>query len=52
MPKDGFAVTLDVLIPSQARSGLDQQGPQRGFAHLKRLAAQIVPIQLDQVEGV
>jgi hypothetical protein len=50
--KDGLAVTLDVLIPSQARSRFDQQGPQRRLMDVKRLTPQVVTIQLNKVEGV
>src|SRR5262245_16682645 len=50
--EDSLAVALNVLVPSQARPYLDQQGSQRGLAHIERLTSEIVAVQLDQVEGV
>jgi hypothetical protein len=41
-----------VLIQPQARTGLGQYGGERGLAHLKRVPAEVVAVQLDQVEGV
>src|SRR5262245_65011342 len=41
-----------MLVPSQAGSCLDQQGPYRGLAHIERLTSQVVAAQLDQVEDV
>jgi hypothetical protein len=45
-------IVLKVLIQLQARTGLGQDGGERRLAHLKRVAAEIVAVQLDQVEGV
>jgi hypothetical protein len=50
--EDGLAVALDVLVPSQARPHLDQQGSQRGLADIERLSPEIVAVQFDQVESV
>ena len=45
-------VVLHVLIEAQTWCSLGQHRGERSLAHLKRLASQIVAIQLDQVEGV
>ena len=37
---------LQVLIQPQARTGLGQDGGERGLPQLQRLAAQVVAIQL------
>jgi hypothetical protein len=53
MAEHHLAVLLvKVLIQPQARTGLGQDGDERGLAHLKRLTAQVVTTQLDKVEGV
>jgi hypothetical protein len=53
MAEHHFAVLmLKVLIQPQARTGLGQDGGERGLPHLKRVAAEVVAVQFDQVEGV
>jgi hypothetical protein len=46
------AVALNVLVPSQAGSRLDQQGPQCRLADIERLTPEVITAELDQVEGV
>jgi hypothetical protein len=41
-----------MLIEADAGTGLGQDRCERGFADLKRVSAQIVAVQLDEVEGV
>jgi NAD(P)-dependent dehydrogenase (short-subunit alcohol dehydrogenase family) len=41
-----------VLVVAQARASLGQHTSKRGLADLKRIAPQVVAIQLDQVEIV
>jgi hypothetical protein len=41
-----------VLIESDARSSLGQDHLKRLLAALKRITAQIVAVQFDQIEGV
>src|SRR5262249_35899118 len=43
---------LDVLVEAQAGRCLGQDGRQRGLADLERIAAQVVAVELDQVEGI
>jgi hypothetical protein len=45
-------IEFQMLVVPDAHAGLGQDRRERGLAHHKRIAAQIVPIQLDQVEGV
>jgi hypothetical protein len=53
MPEDGLAiVAFEMLIEADAGTGLGQNGDERGLAHFKRVAAQVVAVQLDQVKGV
>ena len=52
MGEDGRAVALDMLVESDARSSLGHDRCERGLADLERVTAQIVAVQLDQVEGV
>ncbi len=40
-----------MLVEPDARAGFDQDGCERGLADLKRVTAQVVAVQLDQVEG-
>ena len=49
MAEDSRPVALNVLVPS---SYLGQHRSEGGLADLKRIAPQVVPVQLDQVEGV
>jgi hypothetical protein len=41
-----------VPIQPQPRTGLGQEGGERGLGHLKQLPAEVVPVQFDEVEGV
>ena len=53
MAEDHLAVVvLDVLVEPQAGPGLGQDGCESGLADLKRIAAQVIAVQLDQVEGI
>src|SRR5262245_3372533 len=52
MGEDGRAVALDMLVEPDARSSLGHDRCERGLADLKRIAPQVVAVQLDQVEGV
>src|SRR5262249_38420139 len=46
------AVALDMLVEPDAGLGLGHNRRERGLAHLKRIAPQIVAVQFDEVEGV
>ena len=48
----GLAVALHVLAESDASLGLGHDRCERGLADLKRIAPQVVAVQLDEVEGV
>src|SRR5262245_52070286 len=50
--EDGRAVALNMLVEPDAGAGLGHDRRERGLADLKRIAPQVVAIQLDQVEGV
>ena len=52
MGEDGRAIALDMLIEPDAGAGLGHDRCERGLADLKRVAPQVVAVQLDQVEGV
>src|SRR5215510_9494768 len=52
MGEDGRAVALDMLIEPDAGSSLGHDRCKRGLADLKRVAPQVVTVQLDEVEGV
>jgi hypothetical protein len=52
MGKDGGAVSLDMLVEPEAGAGLGHDRCECGLADLERIAAQVVAVQLDQVEGV
>ena len=49
---DGALGMLQVLVQAHARPALAQDAGQRRLAHLDRLSAQVVAVQLQQVEGV
>ena len=49
--EDGRAVALDTVEPD-AGAGLGHDRRERGLADLKRIAPQVVAVQLDEVEGV
>jgi hypothetical protein len=50
MGENGRAVALDMLIEPDAGAGHDRR--ERGLADLKRITAQVVAVQFDQIEGV
>src|SRR5262249_10248282 len=52
MGEDGRAVALDVLVEAQAKASFGQHTSKRGLADLKRIAPQVVAVQLNEVEGV
>ena len=52
MSEDGRAVALHMFVEPDAGAGLGHDRRERGFADFKRIAPQIVAVQLDQVEGV
>jgi hypothetical protein len=45
-------IALDMLIELDARVSRGQHRCKRGLADLKRIAPQVVAVQLDQVESV
>src|SRR5262249_39291670 len=50
--EDGRAVALDMFVEPDAGAGLGYDRCERGPANLKRIAPQVVPVQLDEVEGI
>src|SRR6516165_3294733 len=52
MGEDGRAIAFDMLVEPDAGARLGQHARKRGLADLKRIAPQIIAIQLDEVEGV
>src|SRR5258708_4695946 len=52
MGEDGRAVAFDMLVEPDAGAGLGHDRCERGLADLKRITPQIVPVQLDEIEGV
>src|SRR5262249_15130230 len=46
------AIRLDMLVETQAERSLSQDRSECGFAHLERLATEVVAIQFNQIEGV
>src|SRR5262249_9478808 len=52
MGEDGRAVALGMLVEPDAAAGLGHDRCERGLADLKRIAAQVVAVQFDQVEAV
>ena len=52
MREDGRAIAFHVFIEPDAGAGLGHDRRERDLADLKRIAPQIVAVQLDQVEGV
>ena len=52
MAENGLYVGLDMLVDADAGTGFGQQRGQCGLTHLKRLAAQIVAVQFEQVKGI
>lgn len=52
MRENGGPVCLDVLVEPQARRGAPQQRRQRGLARRERIAAEVVAVQIDQIERI
>jgi hypothetical protein len=52
MGEDGLTIALNMLVEPDAAARLSQHARKRGFADLKRIAPQVLAIQLDQVESV
>jgi len=52
MGEDGRAIAFHVFVEPDAGLGLGHDRRERGLADLKRIAPQVVAVQLDQVEGV
>jgi len=50
--EDGRAVALGMLIEPDAGAGLGHDRCERSPADLKRITAQVVAVQLDEVEGI
>ena len=50
MGEDGRAVALDMLVEPETGTGLGQDRCERGLADLQRITAQVVAVQLDEVE--
>jgi len=52
MGEDSRAVAFHVFVEPNAGAGLGHDRRERGLADLKRIAPQVVAVQLDEVEGV
>ena len=52
MAEDGRPVALNVPVPSDTVANPGQHRSEGGFADIERIAAQVVAVELDQVEGV
>ena len=52
MGEDGWAVALHVFVEPYAGARLGHNRCERGLADLKRVAPQVITVQLDEVEGV
>jgi hypothetical protein len=52
MGEDSRAVAFHVFVEPNAGAGLGHNRRERGLADLKRIAPQVVAVQLDEVEGV
>jgi hypothetical protein len=50
--EDGRAIALDVLVEPDAGAGRGHDRCERGLTDLERVTAQVVAVQLDQVERV
>jgi hypothetical protein len=44
VPKYGLAITFDMLVEANARSGIGHDRCERGLADLERVSAQIVAV--------
>ena len=52
MGEDGRAVAFDMLIEPHPRPSLGQHARKLGLTDLKRIAPQVIAVQLDQIESV
>jgi hypothetical protein len=52
MGEEGRTIAFDMFIEPDAQAGLGHDKSERGLADMKRIAPQVVAVQLDQVEGV
>jgi hypothetical protein len=52
MGEDGRAVAFDMLVEPDTRASLGHDRRERGLADLERVTAQVIAVQLDEVEGV
>jgi len=50
--EDSRAIALDMLVEPDAGLGFGHDRCERGLTDLKRIAPQVVAVQLDEVEGV
>ena len=52
MGEDRRAVATDMLVEAQAKASFGQHTSKRNLAHFQGITPQVVPVQLNQVEGV
>ena len=52
LSEDGRAVAFYVFVEPDAGAGLGHDRRERGLADLKRIAPEVIAVQLDEVEGV
>src|SRR5215471_11170085 len=52
MGEDSRAIPLDMLVEPNAGAGFGHDGCERGLADLERVTAQVVAVQLNEVEGI
>ncbi len=50
--ENDLAVTVEMFVVTNARLGFSQKALQRGLAYFQRLTAQVVAVQLQQIERV
>ena len=50
--ENGRAIAFDMLVEPDAEASFGQHARKRGLAGVKRIAPQVVAVQLDQVEGI
>ena len=52
MAENSLTIALDMLVEAEAKANFGQHTSKRGLADLKRIAPEVIAVQLDQVEGV
>jgi hypothetical protein len=52
MTEHNVTVAFDVFIESDASPGLGHDGCELGFPHSQGVASEVIPIQLNQIEGI